>query len=147
MDLKQIEKLMAAMNRQGMKRLNIKQEGIEIELEKECQTTAYVSIPEIGMQHPMRQLPSLPQSEKIEAISETKEIKDAKYITSPMVGTFYAAPSPEDSPYVKVGDRSDESDERSERAACRYCGRNLSAQRRSCRIWHQNNAAKLMWQK
>ena len=26
-------------------------------------------------------------------------------ITSPMVGTFYAAPSPESPPYVKVGDK------------------------------------------
>ncbi|HEX3997980.1 MAG TPA: acetyl-CoA carboxylase biotin carboxyl carrier protein [Pirellulales bacterium] len=29
---------------------------------------------------------------------------DLKVITSPMVGTFYAAPSPESPPFVKVGD-------------------------------------------
>lgn len=30
---------------------------------------------------------------------------DGYHITSPMVGTFYAAPSPNDPPYVKVGDQ------------------------------------------
>jgi acetyl-CoA carboxylase biotin carboxyl carrier protein len=29
---------------------------------------------------------------------------DLKSITSPMVGTFYAAPNPESPPFVKVGD-------------------------------------------
>lgn len=34
-------------------------------------------------------------------------IDSADYITSPMVGTYYSASSPEDAPYVKVGDRVD----------------------------------------
>jgi acetyl-CoA carboxylase biotin carboxyl carrier protein len=29
--------------------------------------------------------------------------EDVKYITSPMVGTFYRAPSPEAPPYVEIG--------------------------------------------
>ena len=33
-----------------------------------------------------------------------KEAPKGKAITSPMVGTFYAAPSPDDAPFVKVGD-------------------------------------------
>lgn len=38
---------------------------------------------------------------------ETKTEDDANYvkITSPMVGTFYAAPAPDKPPYVKVGDK------------------------------------------
>ena len=37
---------------------------------------------------------------------ETTEVAaDLHQITSPMVGTFYAAPSPEDDVYVKVGDK------------------------------------------
>lgn len=34
-----------------------------------------------------------------------EEGPDLARITSPMVGTFYAAPDPDSSPYVKVGDR------------------------------------------
>ena len=36
------------------------------------------------------------------------EDSNLKFITSPMVGTFYGAPSPDSDPYVKVGDRVDE---------------------------------------
>lgn len=36
--------------------------------------------------------------------AEEKEAEHIAVIKSPMVGTFYAAPDPESSPYVKVGD-------------------------------------------
>ena len=35
--------------------------------------------------------------------AETSE--DAKIITAPLVGTFYASPSPDSEPYVKIGDK------------------------------------------
>ena len=40
MDLKQIEKLMMAMRRYGTKRLSLKSEGVEIELEREGEAGA-----------------------------------------------------------------------------------------------------------
>ena len=49
--------------------------------------------------------------EKVEVKEEVKPEKQAAStenlhtITSPMVGTFYAAPSPDAAPYVKVGDK------------------------------------------
>ena len=36
--------------------------------------------------------------------TETKADANIKTITSPLVGTFYAAPSPDDAPFVSVGD-------------------------------------------
>ena len=33
------------------------------------------------------------------------EVEEETYITSPIVGTFYSAPSPEAKAFVKVGDR------------------------------------------
>ena len=36
---------------------------------------------------------------------EAKNTENLHKITSPMVGTFYAAPSPDAPPYVKVGDK------------------------------------------
>lgn len=41
-----------------------------------------------------------------EQTSETQkkaEVPQGKAITSPMVGTFYSAPSPEDAPFVEIG--------------------------------------------
>jgi acetyl-CoA carboxylase biotin carboxyl carrier protein len=39
-----------------------------------------------------------------EASAETKSDANIKTINSPLVGTFYAAPSPDDAPFVSVGD-------------------------------------------
>lgn len=113
MDLKEIEKLMASMVRAKMKRIAIKKQGFEIELERE--TTEELSF----AAHKQMSLPPvyhLPPSQyertsaepppppKKEEILETK----GHYITSPMVGTFYTAASPEDSPFVRVGDKVEE---------------------------------------
>ncbi|KXG11223.1 acetyl-CoA carboxylase biotin carboxyl carrier protein [Anoxybacillus rupiensis] len=56
-----------------------------------------------------------PQVEAAPAVPETKPAEAPKQeavkaenlhkITSPMVGTFYAAPSPDAAPYVKTGDK------------------------------------------
>lgn len=56
--------------------------------------------------------PSLPPQVKTEAIQVQEEgpqdDRNLFTVTSPMVGTFYAAPSPDASPYVKEGDSVDE---------------------------------------
>ena len=39
-----------------------------------------------------------------EVSAETKSDANIKTINSPLVGTFYAAPSPDDAPFVSVGD-------------------------------------------
>ncbi|WP_347862771.1 acetyl-CoA carboxylase biotin carboxyl carrier protein [Salimicrobium sp. PL1-032A] len=55
--------------------------------------------------------PEVSSSEAVDAPSEEKGEADYDYeITSPMVGTIYHSPSPEDSPYIQVGDKvSDDS--------------------------------------
>lgn len=40
----------------------------------------------------------------IEEAAEVEEDKNVKTVTSPLVGTFYSAPSPEAEPFVRVGD-------------------------------------------
>lgn len=52
--------------------------------------------------------PSVNAGEK-EAPQAKEEDSNLHKITSPMVGTFYASSSPEAGPYVKVGDKVDES--------------------------------------
>ena len=44
----------------------------------------------------------VPESKKEE--KQAANVHKGTPITSPMVGTFYAAPSPDDAPFVKVGD-------------------------------------------
>lgn len=54
--------------------------------------------------------PQQPQSVPVSAPAEQKEVKKGKPLTSPMVGTFYSAPSPDAEPFVKVGQTVKEGD-------------------------------------
>lgn len=41
----------------------------------------------------------------VEMAASAEKPPEGQTVTAPMVGTFYAAPSPEEAPFVKVGDR------------------------------------------
>lgn len=101
MDLKHIEKLMAAMVRAGINRLAYKQEGFEIELEREGSSQVSYLPPSPAPIFQEQERPRQPSSQPSSGVSETKS---ALFVTSPMVGTYYSAPSPDDPPFVKVGD-------------------------------------------
>lgn len=130
MELKQIKELMAAMERTGMKRLVVKKEGIELELEREnWKPTSNATPPALDLNDISAfqreiasrrsamitttiasgngEMESAGGASAVAAASSEHEGKDTKsqFITSPMVGTFYASPSPEDPTFVKVGDR------------------------------------------
>lgn len=126
MELKQIEKLMSAMGPKGIKRIVIKKKDFELELERESEN--YVQIVEPSAEQVEQRLANIhhnphtradiafskgshtslvPQpSEKAAASVSTQEKNEdhGKPIKSPMVGTFYEAPSPDSDPFVKVGD-------------------------------------------
>ncbi len=114
MDLKQIKELMATMEKAGIKKIRIKEEkGFELELVREedhlppsVQSTVHVLPPVHEHFIPHHAHHTLPQRTSTEA-EKTVE-KTGKYVASPMVGTFYASPSPDDPPFVKVGDRVEE---------------------------------------
>lgn len=116
MDLKQIEKLMAAMARTGTKKLSFKEEGWELQLERGDEgfdRSLLLSQLEIETPTPQRQIAPLAAGHVHKPLEnsssdESKEESKGIYVTSPMVGTFYASPSPDDSPFVKVGDRVEE---------------------------------------
>lgn len=109
MELKRIKEIMAAMQKAGATRLRLKEKEEEIELEmghmipmayEAMQPTRMMaSKPSKPGDIPASLLPPVDQGEKgVEEVT-------GNYVTSPMVGTFYETPSPEDPPFVKVGDR------------------------------------------
>lgn len=114
MDQKQIEKLMSAMEQSNIKRIVLKKEDFEIEIERECGGSMQSSLqahPPIAhyqtAPHTPTHLPKITSDSHLS--SEKIEKPNGIYITSPMVGTFYASPSPEDPHFVKVGDSVSES--------------------------------------
>lgn len=117
MELKQIKELMAAMSRTGTKRLKIHKDDFELELERE-ESGPYRPMThiELSEENPhkneaafMRANQALSKASESATLNpnavQEKHEDNAIYITSPMVGTFYGTPSPEDPAFVKAGDK------------------------------------------
>jgi len=108
-DLEKIKELMTAMKERDISRLSLKEKsGFELELERSSaiEVEAYPAfeqrqIPRANRQALFQDEPSR-QEEKKEG--QKLIVKEGFEITSPMVGTFYASPSPDDEAFVKVGD-------------------------------------------
>jgi acetyl-CoA carboxylase biotin carboxyl carrier protein len=126
LELKQIKELMAAMGRTGTKRLIFKKDNVELQLERE-ENGVYRGIDhslELGEESALSPNEAAVRRANI-ALSRAKETASSLsgtpvtppgtekeetaslYVTSPMVGTFYASPSPDDAPFVKSGDKID----------------------------------------
>jgi len=92
----------------GTRRLAIKQGEFEIELEREMRGAAPTESAESNnpMKGELDQHRAQASPSHLDSVEEVEGI----YVTSPMVGTFYRAPSPEDPPYVNEGDAVQEGD-------------------------------------
>jgi len=99
MDIKQIKDLMRKFDESGLSGMKISQGEFSIEMEKvnsivaaPAQTAAQV----IPAALPTAAVPAAEAASSSEIEGET--------IDSPMVGSYYSAPSPDSPPFVKVGD-------------------------------------------
>ena len=66
---------------------------------------AVAAAPAPVVEQPKAAAPAAPVKEEAPAAAPVANDADLHKITSPMVGTFYQAPSPDSPPYVKVGDK------------------------------------------
>lgn len=119
MEIRQIKELMAVMQRTGTKRLVIKKEGVELELEREDRATR-IAEPSVDLldENPMKQEIALHRASmllsrggdigtSLPAGSAKETVEAGAHVVSPMVGTFYSSSSPDDPAFVKVGDKVD----------------------------------------
>jgi acetyl-CoA carboxylase biotin carboxyl carrier protein len=97
MDMKQIKSLLSDFDASGLSKLKITQEAFSIELEK---NTGVVMAPMVAAQAAAPIAVSAAS-----AVASEAPVLTGDAILSPMVGTFYSAPSPDSAPFVKVGDR------------------------------------------
>ena len=117
MEFKQVKELMAAMEKAGLKRLRIKEkDGYELELERKDEgvshpqtiTVASYPHPDVHPKFPTHATPPYRGHHPEEPPKAEEKKVEGKFITAPLVGTMYHAASPEDSPFVKVGDKVEE---------------------------------------
>ncbi|MDE5412521.1 acetyl-CoA carboxylase biotin carboxyl carrier protein [Alkalihalobacterium chitinilyticum] len=109
-----LKELIRAVDKSTITELTIKGEGKQEVTIKRGTTTEFVAPAETvapaapaPTPAPAAPAPAAPvQEEKQpEAVAPVVEDANLHKITSPMVGTFYSAPSPDSDPYVKAGDK------------------------------------------
>ena len=59
----------------------------------------------IELERPCAAAPAVPAAPAAAAVPTQPQAPAGETVTAPMVGTFYTAPSPDQPPFVKVGDR------------------------------------------
>ena len=100
MKLEEIKEIIDLLEKSKLHKLSIKRENFELHLEKEGSVVdrQYILPPAFSEQAKIEHVPSSGTSSQ-----ETEKSSDA-FVTSPMVGTFYSSPSPNDPTFVKIGD-------------------------------------------
>jgi len=104
LELKDIRAIIDLMKKNDLAVLKLEKEGFKLELEAHRPPPAFVSVPPQNQAlaaGPMTGNPASAHSATPPAAVEVKV--DFKEIVSPMVGTFYRAPSPDSAPYVNEG--------------------------------------------
>lgn len=105
MDLRKIKKLMELLEESGIAEIEVKEGEESIKLSRNVNTSNSLPVQHV-MQQPIIQSDNMmQQTTPGTADSNTKTSNEEKRLTvnSPMVGTFYASPSPESKPFVTVG--------------------------------------------
>lgn len=121
MDNKQIKELMAAMTRCGISKLQVKNAEFELQLERSNGEGLYQapSLDDLeahqgrfAHQPPHANAPLPKSTDRTPALHDQEQKVQAAgtFITSPMVGTYYSSPSPEDPPFIKPGQKVEKGD-------------------------------------
>ncbi len=114
MELDEIKKIVQLMDENNLVEFEMEREGFKISLKKaqSNQGTAQLITqqPAQFAQMPQNTSPPVQEAAPSQKAAEEEIGENIETIASPMVGTFYAAPSPESAPYVTVGQEIDADD-------------------------------------
>ena len=99
--IEEIRELLEVFNHSGVGELEIEREGVRIRIRKAGQVPEYAvsPVPSAGPTQP-QETPPAPAATTETSAAETGQI----LVKSPIVGTYYDAPSPGSAPFVTVGD-------------------------------------------
>ena len=102
MNLKEIKEILALMNENNLNEIEIERDGLKLKLKKSAGGEVVIGTP---THYAVESIPA-PKAVPVAiptAPGAADASKNTKDIKSPMVGTFYRAPSPEAEPFVEVG--------------------------------------------
>ena len=95
MDIRKVKKLIELLDESGLAEIEIKQGDDSVRISRHAQGAPLTASSPASAPAPIDAPPAASPAPEDEGMA----------VTAPMVGTFYAAPSPGASPYVQVGDR------------------------------------------
>lgn len=108
MDYKEIKDLMRFFDKSGVNELEIEEGETRIYMSKTSPDAGYAQpmmMPQMQMpQMPMNMAQAAPVADNTPAASSADTSASDKTIDSPMIGTFYEAPTPGAAAFVKAGD-------------------------------------------
>ncbi len=111
MNVEEIKELTAILENSKLKKIVVKSGDFELQLEKEGEVAAALHLPppyypprQEPLPQPLEPAKSAPKGGAPQSPAEASGV----FVTSPMVGTFYASASPGQPSFVKVGDRVEE---------------------------------------
>lgn len=99
-DLDYLEKLAKMVRENDLSEITLEDDEQTVSFRREKPQNVINALPPVMTATATSQVVSSPAPKS----SEPKTIHKGKPVTAPMVGTFYASPSPDDAPFVKVGD-------------------------------------------
>lgn len=114
MDIEYLKQLVQLFDQSTATELSVEEEGTKVFLSRQPaqQNISMISAPQIPQHYvpaavPTHQPQPAPAPAESAPIQETSSPSSANLhiIHSPIVGTFYRAPSPEAPPFIKVGDK------------------------------------------
>ena len=101
LELKDIKAIIDLMKKNDLAVFKLEKEGMKIELEAHRHPVPLVATPPVVQSTPATAQVATPSSAPAAPPVEPKATY--KEVVSPMVGTFYRAPSPDSAPYVQMG--------------------------------------------
>ncbi len=96
MNLKEIKEVIQLMNENQLSEFEMEKDGLKIRLKKEASGVEQVVYESRPAAAPRQTVAEAKEAAKPAAVAKTT-------IKSPMVGTFYASPSPDAPPFLQVG--------------------------------------------
>lgn len=121
--IQEIREIIRLIDQSSINEFTYENEGTTITLKKNNGVISSESVQQVVAEQPVQSPPAQTvvttvetpvkkeeAEEKVETEDSLQEIDDSNLlkVESPMVGTFYAAPSPEEPSYVEVGDKVEE---------------------------------------
>ena len=103
MDLDEIKRIIKLMDEHDLSHFHLEQDGVKIKLTKGMNSEDIANMLASARQ-PQAAPAALPEA-AAEAVALPEPEDDLDSITSPLVGTYYKAASPESAAFIKIGDR------------------------------------------